>query len=89
MKDSKRKWKHHSNVTSKGNNSEKGDQNLIYDNENAGLKITAESDLLVKNLESQESCDTNMCFGIWGSIYIRTGMTFALECHVLQKWFLH
>jgi hypothetical protein len=67
MKDSKRKWKHHSNVTSKGNNSEKREQNLIYGNENAGLKITAENDLLVKNLESQESCDTNMCvveFGV-------------------------
>jgi len=60
IKGSKRNWKHHSNVTSQENNNEKGQQNLIYGNENAGLKITAENDLLVKNLESQESCDTNI-----------------------------
>jgi hypothetical protein len=45
----------------------KREQNLIFGNENTGLKITDENDLLVKNLESQESCDTNVCvveFGV-------------------------
>jgi hypothetical protein len=70
-KDNIRKLKYHSNLTSQGNNSEKEEQNLIYDNENAGLKTTAENYLLVKNLENQESCDTNLCCGIWGAYDIQ------------------
>jgi len=53
--------KYHSNVTSQGKNSEKGEQIFIHGYENADLKVTAENDLLVKNLESHESCDKNVC----------------------------
>jgi hypothetical protein len=64
------------------------EQNLICGNENAGLKITVENDLLVKNLGSQESCDTDVHVVEFGCI-LHTGVTFALECHGFQKWFLH
>ena len=58
---------HHTNVTSSGEKSEKGGKNLINGSENAGLQITAENGLLVKNLESQGNCNTNSCvveFGV-------------------------
>jgi len=59
--------KYHSNDTSLGRNNEKGDQILIYGNGNAGLKIMPGNDLLVKNVESHESCVKNVCvveFGV-------------------------
>jgi len=66
----------------------KREQNLIFGNENTGLKITDENDLLVKNLESQENCDTNVCVVEFG-VHITYRFDICLECHGLQKFFLH
>jgi len=73
--------KYHSHNTSQGRNSEKGDQILIYGNENAGLKIMAGNNLLVKNVESHESCDKNVCV-----VEFRVHITYRCDIWFRMPW---